>query len=204
MTHILVILAIVTRTLALTKWYNIFVKGCHCWTHYLGISDYSCVFENTNMKHHHPGRWVPLVAVFRALVVGTRRVVVRFLNSSTFVFLFSQVWTILNCQNTCDTDWFSTSGNKWSWRWLHLSPWLGGTRLQSKGWVDRGNVRHAKHAWWLFGSMIRIGLFFLTDSSKALVSGIWTETKKCITVDFFWTWHMIMCRLRIQKIKIGN
>ena len=52
--YILVILAIVTRTLALTKWYNIFVKGCHCCTQYLGISDYSCVFENINMniKHH--------------------------------------------------------------------------------------------------------------------------------------------------------
>ena len=37
------------------------------------------------MKHHHPGQWVPLVAVFRALVVGTRKVVVRFLNSSKLV-----------------------------------------------------------------------------------------------------------------------
>ena len=83
--YILVILAILTRTLALTNWYNIFVRWCHCWTQYLGISDHSCVFENTNMKHHLPGQWVPLVAVFRALVVGTRRVVVRFLNSSTLV-----------------------------------------------------------------------------------------------------------------------
>ena len=27
---------------------------------------------------------------------------------------------------------------------------------------------------------------------------------KCITVDFLLTWHMIMCTLRIQKIKIGR
>ena len=92
--YILVILVIVTRTLALTTWNNIFVKGCHCWTQYLGISDYSCVFENTNMKHHLPGRWVPLVAVFRALVVGTRRVAVRFLNSSTLSARFEPFQTV--------------------------------------------------------------------------------------------------------------
>ena len=28
--------------------------------------------------------------------------------------------------------------------------------------------------------------------------------KECITVDFIWSWHMIMWRLRIQKIQIGR
>ena len=36
----------------------------------------------------------------------------------------------------------------------------------------------------------------------SLVSGTCSETKKCITVDFSWFWHMIICRLRIQKFKI--
>ena len=37
------------RTLAFTKWFYIFVIGCHCCAQFLGICDYSCV-ENTNMK----------------------------------------------------------------------------------------------------------------------------------------------------------
>ena len=28
--------------------------------------------------------------------------------------------------------------------------------------------------------------------------------KKCFTVDLFWNWQMMMCRLRIQKLKIGR
>ena len=39
--------------------------------------------------------------------------------------------------------------------------------------------------------------------STTLVSGTWSE-KKIITVDFFWSWHVVMCRLWIQKIKIGR
>ena len=37
------------RTLAFTKWYYIFVIGCHSCTQFLGICDYFCV-EDTNMK----------------------------------------------------------------------------------------------------------------------------------------------------------
>ena len=36
-----------------------------------------------------------------------------------------------------------------------------------------------------------------------LVAGAWTEReKKCFLVDLFWNWLMMMCRLRIQKLKI--
>ena len=28
--------------------------------------------------------------------------------------------------------------------------------------------------------------------------------KKCFTVDLFWNWQMMMCRFRIQKLKIGR
>ena len=38
----------------------------------------------------------------------------------------------------------------------------------------------------------------------SLVSGTCSETKKCIMVDFSWFWHMIICILRIQKIKIRS
>ena len=35
-----------------------------------------------------------------------------------------------------------------------------------------------------------------------LVAGTWTEKKKGFLVDLFWNWQMMMCRLRIQKLKI--
>ena len=43
-----------------------------------------------------------------------------------------------------------------------------------------------------------------TRTDGALVAGTWIETKKCILVDLFWNWQMMMCRLRIQKLKIGH
>ena len=38
-----------------------------------------------------------------------------------------------------------------------------------------------------------------------LVAGTWSETKKMYHGgSFFWNWQMMMCRLRIQKLKIGH
>ena len=39
---------------------------------------------------------------------------------------------------------------------------------------------------------------------RSLVTGTWSETHEMYHGEFFWSWHMIMCTLRIHKIKIGN
>ena len=38
----------------------------------------------------------------------------------------------------------------------------------------------------------------------ALVAGTCSETKKMYQGGFFLNWQMMMCRLRIQKLKIGH
>ena len=44
----------------------------------------------------------------------------------------------------------------------------------------------------------------VTLSKCSLVAGAWTEKKKCIMVDLFLNWQMIISTLRIQKLNIGR
>ena len=72
-----------------TRIYKMIQYHCYRMSQLKSVFGYQWLFLyfwKYKYEKHHPGRWVPLVAVFRALVMGTRRVVVRFLNSSTLVF----------------------------------------------------------------------------------------------------------------------
>ena len=66
----------------------------------------------------------------------------------------------------------------------HRQDWKLCVEVPLKKWIHRDDNGKCK----------RLFLFFYPST--------WTERKKCITVDLFSNWHMIMCRLRIQELKI--
>ena len=68
-------------------------------------------------------------------------------------------------------------------------------RCRKRGMLEDGEV-------WMWGKWKRWNWEYGVGAS--LVAGTWTETKKCILEDFSWNWQTMMCRLRIQKLKIGH